>query len=75
MVGWHHRLNGHKFGQTPGDSEGQGSVLQSMQSQRVRHGLATEQQLLESEGEKETGPALKKPTKQGWGGKLVHTEI
>ena len=22
MVGWHHRLNGHEFEQTPGDSEG-----------------------------------------------------
>ena len=26
MVGWHHRLNGHEFRQTPGDSEGQGSL-------------------------------------------------
>ena len=25
MVGWHHRLNGNKFEQTPEDSEGQGS--------------------------------------------------
>ena len=25
MFGWHHRLNGHEFEQTPGDSEGQGS--------------------------------------------------
>ena len=25
MVGWHHRLNGHGFEQTPGDSEGQES--------------------------------------------------
>ena len=24
MVGWHHRLDGHEFVQTPGDSEGQG---------------------------------------------------
>ena len=23
MVGWHHRLNGHEFEQTPRDSEGQ----------------------------------------------------
>ena len=22
MVGWHHRLNGHEFEQTPGDGEG-----------------------------------------------------
>ena len=26
MVGWHHGLNGHEFVQTPGDSEGQGSL-------------------------------------------------
>ena len=26
MAGWHHQLNGHEFGQTPGDSEGQGSL-------------------------------------------------
>ena len=26
MVVWHHRLNGHEFEQTPGDSEGQGSL-------------------------------------------------
>ena len=22
-VGWHHQLNGHEFGETPGDGEGQ----------------------------------------------------
>ena len=27
MVGWHHQLNGHKSEQTPGDSEGQGSLV------------------------------------------------
>ena len=26
MVGWHHKLNGYEFEQTPGDSEGQGSL-------------------------------------------------
>ena len=26
MVGWHHRLNGHEFKQSPEDSEGQGSL-------------------------------------------------
>ena len=26
MVGWHHRLDGHEFEQTPGDSGGQGSL-------------------------------------------------
>ena len=27
MVGWHHRLNGHKFEQTRRDCERQGSLL------------------------------------------------
>ena len=27
MVGWHHRLNGHGFGQAPEDAEGQGSLV------------------------------------------------
>ena len=26
MVGWHHRLDGHEFEHTLGDSEGQGSL-------------------------------------------------
>ena len=26
MVGWHHQLHGHESEQTPGDSEGQGSL-------------------------------------------------
>ena len=38
MVGWHHRLNGHEFGQAPGVGDGQeGWCVQSMGSQRVRH--------------------------------------
>ena len=27
MLGWHHRLNGHEFGQTPGNGEGQGGLV------------------------------------------------
>ena len=27
MVGQHHRFNEHEFEQTPGDSEGQGSLV------------------------------------------------
>ena len=27
MVGCHHRLDGHEFEKTPGDSEGQGSLV------------------------------------------------
>ena len=26
VVGWHHRLDGHEFGQTPGVSDGQGGL-------------------------------------------------
>ena len=48
MVGWHHRLNGHEFGQTPREYEGQEGLaccMQSMGSQRVRHNSATEEQV------------------------------
>ena len=34
MVGWHHRLDGHKFEQTPGDSEAQEAWLAAI------HGVA-----------------------------------
>ena len=27
MVIWHHRLNGHEFEQTPGDTEEQGNLV------------------------------------------------
>ena len=43
MVGWHHQLNGHEFQQTPGDSEGQGSLACcSPWGRRVRHDWVTE---------------------------------
>ena len=45
MVGWHHRLNGCEFEETP-ERTGKPGVLQSMGSQRVRHSWVTEQQLL-----------------------------
>ena len=45
MVGWHHRLNGHESEQTPGDSEGQGSLeCCSSWGHRIRQDLATEQE-------------------------------
>ena len=47
MVGWHHQLNAHEFEQTPGDSEGQGSlVCCSSWGQRVGRDLTTEQECL-----------------------------
>ena len=45
MVGWHHQLDGHGFGWTPGVGDGQGGmnrVLRFIGSQRVRHYWATE---------------------------------
>ena len=27
MIGWHHRLHGHELGQSPGEGEGQGSLV------------------------------------------------
>ena len=45
MVGWHHWLNEHEFEQTPGDSEGQGSlVCSSPWGLRVRQAWTTEQE-------------------------------
>ena len=38
MLEWHHRLNGHEFEQTPGNSEGQGSLVY-----RRFHGVAKSQ--------------------------------
>ena len=44
MAGWHHRLDGHDFEQSPGDSEVQGSpVCCNPWGHRVGHDLATEQ--------------------------------
>ena len=44
MVGWHHQFNGHEFEETPGDSDGQRSlVCCNSWSRRVGQDLATEQ--------------------------------
>ena len=44
MVGWHHRLSGHVFEQTPGDSGKDGNLARcSPRSQRAGHNLETEQ--------------------------------
>ena len=40
VVGWHHRLDGHEFEQTPGVGEGQGGSFM----QRVNHLVPEEQQ-------------------------------
>ena len=46
MVGWHHWFSTHEFEQTPGDSEGQGSLeCCSQLGFRVEHNRVTEQQL------------------------------
>ena len=44
LHGWHHRFNGHESEQTPGDTEGEGSLAccSPWGLQRVGHDLATE---------------------------------
>ena len=43
IVGWHHRLNGHGFGWTPGVGDGQGGLgCWGSRGRRVRHDWATE---------------------------------
>ena len=47
IVGWHHRfMSGYEFEQTPGDGEGQGSLVccSPWGSQRVGHDGEPEQQ-------------------------------
>ena len=44
MVGWHHRLNGHEFEHTLGDSEGQGSLACCSPWGCKESDLVTEQQ-------------------------------
>ena len=43
MVGWHHQLNGHESQETPGDSEGQGSLV-CCNPQGLKESDTTEQQ-------------------------------
>ena len=43
MAGWHHRLNGRGFGQTPGVGDGQGGLACcGSWGPRVGHDCATE---------------------------------
>ena len=42
MVGWHHWLNAHRFGWTPGVGNGQGGLAWFMGLQRVRQDWAIE---------------------------------
>ena len=49
MVRWHHRLDGYEFEQTPGDNEGQGSLVccnlwgrkESDMTERLNHNFKT----------------------------------
>ena len=46
MVGWHHRLDGYEFEQSPGDVKDREAwyAVVTMGSQGIRHDWATEQQ-------------------------------
>ena len=43
MVGWHHQLNEHEFGQTPEDTEGQGSLACCPSYHTIQNGLSASQ--------------------------------
>ena len=44
IVGWYHQFKGHEFEQTPGDSEGQGSLVCCRpRGHRVRHNWEAKQ--------------------------------
>ena len=45
MAGWHHQFSGHELGQTPGDGEGQGSLVccSPWGHKWIGHDLVTEQ--------------------------------
>ena len=58
MLGWHHWLNGHE--QIPGEREGH--VLPSMGLQRVKHDVATKQQLIHGTVSYPSPSALHSPT-------------
>ena len=52
MAGWHHRLDGHDFGQTPGHSEGQKRLgCCSPWGHRVRHDFMTATAMTKDEKE------------------------
>ena len=51
MVGWHHRLDGHGFGWTPGVGDGQGGlVCCDSWGRRIRHDWVTEVNWTEGSG-------------------------
>ena len=59
MAGWHHWPNGHEFEQTPGDSEGKGSLAcWNPWGCRVRHNRVTEQHHLQPGGQKDTSARM-----------------
>ena len=71
MVGWHHRLNEHESEQTPGDSEGQGSL--ACCSPRGRKYLDTTERLNNSSG-KFTGSGGKAEP-GGWTSLHYHLQV
>ena len=76
MVGWHLQLDGHELGQTPGDSEGQGSLaccsprgrkvlaVTDLQ-QRVGHDLVTERHKYTEGSSCEARPSCTRETALG----------
>ena len=69
MVRQHHWLNGRDFEQTPGNGGRQRSLvccMQSMQSQRAGHNLATEQQQQKQDAAKHPAVSQEPPNWEVW---------
>ena len=67
MVGWHPRLNGHGFGQTLGDGDGQGG-LACCGPRGLGERDTTEQQQLLERGRQETEEGRARPRRLHLGG-------
>ena len=63
MVGWHHRLNGHEFGQDLGASDGQGLVYCSPWGHK-KSDMTGDRAELNREGEKQPKLIKKEPLKK-----------
>ena len=59
MVGWHHGLNGHRFGWTPGVGDGQGGLV-CCGSWGRKESDTTEQLIWTEWGEKRVGARMRK---------------
>ena len=63
LVGWHHWLKGHEFDQTPGDSEGQGSLARCSPSGHKQSDMT---QQLNNYSSKQSTVSMQSLSKSQW---------